>query len=515
MEYLGLFARQAAQPGLELRQAVHGIGDAIGVEAKDHLLVDEDVAPARAGLELAQLVDQFAVVAPERRPGLHVALGQAEAQEQLARRDRVDRAVVDPTSRHDRQPVQRHLFVRGDLAAFALPARRRIAVLDQVARQRFDPAGLDRGDLACVEACRLDQFGSDEPLRLLRIHGRAREHEETAVACAEVLARVAGVAHADVAEQSRQQRAVQGLVVGRLFVVPPAGLVQLDAQLHLHVVPLPHPGRRQEVHAAHALELAPRQVTAVHFEEIPQLQPAEEVGSLVGELRVGLVRLLPLVGRPLARVLYRQPGGDDRDLAQTAIPRRGQQHAPDARIDREARDLAPEIRDLQPAIDRVQFLEQLVPVTHQPRVGGIDERKAGDVAESERRHLQDDRGQVGPLDLRLGEFRPGLEIVFAVEPDADAVGDSPAASLALLGACARHAFDRQTLNLAARAIAADAGEAGVDHVADPGHRQRGLGHVGREHDATPSTGGEHACLLRRRQAGVERYHLAMGQPVLA
>ena len=43
------------------------------------------------------------------------------------------------------------------------------------------------------------------------------------------------------------------------------------------------------------------------------------------------------------------------------------------------------------------------------------------------------RGQVGAQDLRVGELRPGDEVVLGVEPDADAVGGAAAAALALVG----------------------------------------------------------------------------------
>jgi hypothetical protein len=71
---------------------------ALGVEGVDRLLVHQDVAAARLGLQVVHVVDQLQVVAPERRAGLEVALGQAEAQKDLARLGRVDRAVVDPPS---------------------------------------------------------------------------------------------------------------------------------------------------------------------------------------------------------------------------------------------------------------------------------------------------------------------------------------------------------------------------------------------------------------------------------
>jgi hypothetical protein len=67
----------------------------------------------------------------------------------------------------------------------------------------------------------------------------------------------------------------------------------------------------------------------------------------------------------------------------------------------------------------------------------------------------------------------------------------------------------------AMAVAADARHAGVDHGADAGHGQRGLGHVGGQHDAPPARGPEHAFLLMLRQARVQRQDLAAVRMVLA
>ena len=54
---------------------------------------------------------------------------------------------------------------------------------------------------------------------------------------------------------------------------------------------------------------------------------------------------------------------------------------------------------------------------------------------------------------------------------------------ALVGRGLADRLDLQLLDLVAVAVALDARQAGVDDVADARHRQRGLGHVGGEHDA--------------------------------
>ena len=56
-----------------------------------------------------------------------------------------------------------------------------------------------------------------------------------------------------------------------------AGRIELGAQLGVHVVPFAHPGRRQEMLPAEALELPARQVPAVFLQEGPKLEKAIEV----------------------------------------------------------------------------------------------------------------------------------------------------------------------------------------------------------------------------------------------
>ena len=71
----------------------------------------------------------------------------------------------------------------------------------------------------------------------------------------------------------------------------------------------------------------------------------------------------------------------------------------------------------------------------------------------------------------------------------------------------RDLLDLQQRRLVAQRIALDAREPGVDHVADARHRERGLGDVGREHDAPAARRREHALLLRHRQPRVQRQDL--------
>ena len=131
--------------------------------------------------------------------------------------------------------------------------------------------------------------------------------------------------------------------------------------------------------------------------------------------------------------------------------------------------------------------------------------KTLDVGQVQRFHAQDDAGQRRAQHFRIGEARPGVEIRFVVQADADALRHPAAAAGPLVGRCLRDLFDLQLLDLVAVRIALDPRQPGVDHVADARHGQRGFGHVGRQHDAPLAAGRlEDAVLLASRQAREQR-----------
>ncbi len=162
-------------------------------------------------------------------------------------------------------------------------------------------------------------------------------------------------------------------------------------------------------------------------------------------------------------------------------------------------------------VEGAQLVQQADAVLHLAAVRRLDERESLDVAQPDRGHLQDDGGQVGAQDLRVGELRPGEEVVLLVQADADAVGGAARAALALVGAGLGDGLDGQALHLGAVAVAGDAGVAGVDDVFDAGNGQRGLGHVGGQHDAAAGVPLEDAVLLGGAQPGVERQDLGVAE----
>jgi len=106
-----LFAFCLAAPLVESGAAVDAIGDDLVVEGEDQLVVDQHVGPARLVFERLDLEDQLLIVGKERpAPGelfADLAFYQRLADEDLARRRRIQRPEAYPPARIDDDPVQR------------------------------------------------------------------------------------------------------------------------------------------------------------------------------------------------------------------------------------------------------------------------------------------------------------------------------------------------------------------------------------------------------------------------
>src|SRR5262245_28838223 len=81
---------------------------------------------------------------------------------------------------------------------------------------------------------------------------------------------------------------------------------------------------------------------------------------------------------------------------------------------------------------------------------------------------------------------------------------TPDATRPQLGRRRADPLDLELFDLAAIAVPFDPRQSGIDHEADAGDGERGLGDVRREHDAAPGMRLEDALLLLRRQSSIER-----------
>ena len=242
---------------------------------------------------------------------------------------------------------------------------------------------------------------------------------------------------------------------------------------------------------------------------VPQAQDADELRARIGKQRMRVIGGLARFRRALARILDTQERGDDDHLAQATVLLRGHQHARQFDVHRQARHLPADRRQPPLRIDRTELQQLLPAIGHGAFVRRFQERKLLDAPQPKLQHAQDHARQRRAPDLRVGEGRARGEIRLRVQPVTDALGDTPAAAHALVGAGLRNRLDMQPVQLLPRAVALDARIARIHHVADARHRQRGFGHVGRQHQAPARARVEHAVLVGRRQPRVQRHHFGL------
>ena len=155
-------------------------------------------------------------------------------------------------------------------------------------------------------------------------------------------------------------------------------------------------------------------------------------------------------------------------------------------------------------------MQQPIAVVERARVGRIDERKILRLAQAIGGQPQQQRGEIRAQYFRFGEGGARLEVGLRVQPHAEPRPEPPAAALALVGAGARNRLDGQALQAIARAVAADARQAGIDDGSNARHGDRGLGHVGRQHDSLPRAALKYPALLLPGQPRIQLEDLDAG-----
>ena len=266
------------------------------------------------------------------------------------------------------------------------------------------------------------------------------------------------------------------LVGGRRAVELPALFGHDRVQLRMDVAPLTHAPRADEVLAQQLLVLAIAELVVTVaalglLQPLPQLQVADELGLLVVELAVALIGGLLLLQRPVAHILAAQGRRDDQHLGKRLPLARLEDHAADARVERQLGERAADVGELVALVHRIELGEQRITVGDRLLRRRLEERKILHRAEVQALHAQDHAGQRRTQDLRVGEARAAGVVGLVVQADADAVGHAAAAAGALIRRRLTHRLDLQLLDLVAVAVALDARQARIDDVADAGHRQ--------------------------------------------
>ena len=228
-------------------------------------------------------------------------------------------------------------------------------------------------------------------------------------------------------EQAGQQRPVDAVGVGaRLADLQAERLGELP-ELPVDVLPLPHPQVVEVLGLAQPPERARAELPLLRLEVVPEVEQAEEVARRVGEAGVLLVGLgAALSGRSrgswmvspatIAITSRLVPWVFD---SITIRPKRGSMGSFASCWPTRVSFAPP--APVVPVGDRAELGEQVEAVLDAAGVRRGEERERGDVAEAERDHLQDDRGQVGAQDLRLRVLGAAGEVLLRVQPDRDAV----------------------------------------------------------------------------------------------
>ena len=221
-----------------------------------------------------------------------------------------------------------------------------------------------------------------------------------------------------------------------------------------------------------------------------------------------LVGLSLHVHGAVAHVLHAERRGNDQHLVQRLAAARFQDHAAYTRVQRQARQLDAQRRELVVVVDCAELVEQLVAIGNGAPGRPLDEGKVFHHAQAQRLHSQNHAGQRGSQDFRVGKPVAAVKIFLLVEANTHAVGHPAASPGALVGRALADGLHQQLLHLAAKAVTLDARRARVDHIANAGHCERGLRHVGRQHHAPAGVAVKNAVLLGWAQSRKQRQHLA-------
>ena len=505
-----------APPGVEVPRRHHTGGNPRVVERVDLVIAGEQVAPPGPLLEFGHLGAQPEVLGEEVMAGLPVTVDKCVPDEQFACQHRIHGRVPDLPARHQGEAVEGDALERDDVAARGVPARLAVAALHQITGDPLHRLRVDAGGHPAVEPAGLHQIGHHHPAGRPSGQHRAGCQHEAHVAGAGVLAGIS-LTQADVREQAGDQSGVHPRRIGRLTVArfPDADVAGDSAQLAGEILPLPDPQVMQELLAAHPAECAAGQCFALREQIAPQVEIGHEVACLVGEPGVFGPRGLFGVSGTLARIRYRQCGGEHENLRHAALGIGLQDHPAEPGVHRKPSQPPAQGGDVTAGVERAEFPKQRHPVADAAALRRIEETEALHIAETQCGHLQHHRRQVGAQDLRIGVALAGFEVLLGVQPDAHTRRGPAGSPRPLSGGGLRDGFDRQALDLGSPAVAGDARGAGVDDVADTGNGERGLGHVGGQNDPARQpvrVGREDLLLLCGRQARVERQHLHIGQP---
>ena len=141
----------------------------------------------------------------------------------------------------------------------------------------------------------------------------------------------------------------------------------------------------------------------------------------------------------------------------------------------------------------------------------MQKRKIFHRAQVQRLHTQNHRRQRGAQNFGVGKGGALGKVGLVIQADANAIGHAPAAPCALIRRCLANWLYQQLFHLLAVAVALDPRRARIHHITNAGHGERGLGHIGRQHNAALPLGVKNAVLLALCQPCVQGQDLGAAQ----
>ncbi len=384
-------------------------------------------------LQVLNFTDQTLVVEEERCLGFKILVDQCILDENLTGFLWMDLAVVDPALAVDGQTIQRSPFHGGDLCRFLFPVRFAPGFTDQMMADTFQPFRLDLGDTPCIETAGIHQFRRHDPASVLFRKGRAWPDAETDTPGAQEDSGVFRLA-ADVAQQSRQQGDMQLFISCIQLTDGPATLTDNRQQLRMDIAPFPQAQVGEELAPAVFLQFP---VRFLMFNRIlkpfPDLEIAEEFRAVVGKFLMGVVCGVLSIHWTVSWILDGQCGGNHQHFFQAQVVTGGKDHAADAWVKREHRQLTADCRHLVHLIQSTQFLKQLITVSNRLAHRHFHEREGIHIDQTQGFHPQDDRSKRGAQDFRCGVLLALQEILFVIQTDTDAGFHTSATAGTLVG----------------------------------------------------------------------------------
>ncbi|MNM66147.1 hypothetical protein D3C81_776170 [compost metagenome] len=191
----------------------------------------------------------------------------------------------------------------------------------------------------------------------------------------------------------------------RRLLAPTQFLAQ-HAQLTMQLAPFTHAQEAEEMPATPIAQLGLGQIFVGLAVAIPQPQHADEFGAAVGEQRMRVVGGGTRFRWALTRVLDAEERSDHQHWTQAILCLRGDQHACQLHVHRQARHLPADRSELAVAIDGAKLGQLLPAIGHGAFVRRFQEREFLDLAQTQLQHAQDHARQRGTADFRIGELRP-------------------------------------------------------------------------------------------------------------